>query len=901
MKSQQSGDWNIRRKTLTLAVAPLVLITSLLTGYFIWFGQDIVRELFLSKGKDISRYLAKATEFQMFSGDTEALRVLGSAIVTENNVESVVFLDADGQILAKSGRTGPTAPISGAIVKRDSVWLFQQPVIYRQLEVDDYSDTHDTNTSDTEPATILGWVQVSISDKILLERQANVLYASLSIAIIGLLVTFFMAVRLGRGITRPLSRLSDTVKQLESGNLSARAPELQGHEFRTLATGLNQMAERIEHANEELKQRVDQATKQLTETLDNLEWQNHQLKMTRRELIAADRAKDEFLARMSHELRTPLTSILGYSELLKNEGLTDQQNEFNHIINQSSDLLLSTINDILDFTKLRSNAIKLEALPFNLESCLEDLVAMHAHAAFAKGLELVLIVESDVPTRVIGDTLRIRQIVNNLLSNAIKFTEQGQVVVLLSLITSVEDHATFNIQVKDSGIGISEEELTHLFAEFSQANSSITRRFGGSGLGLAIVKRLTQLMQGDIQLNSATGKGTEANCQIRLQLNLETDHTPTAVRHTASRLLICDQNPWALRGIRHLALQWSSQLVTLTARADLWKRISAPDAEFDALVIGLMPAEVTENSIRALLTKIRLHSDAPLLLVGGTVQASLQGNAELWHRYQPLIFISKPPKKQQFLALLGKLTGADEQTSTAIPTSTNDSPPLPRALLGASILIAEDNRYNRELITRFLTAAGASVMGAENGSEAVQLFKEQGFDILLLDFNMPELGGIEAARIIRASNPPANVKLFALTAAVVNEQYQTEDLQLFDGLINKPVGQEELVHTLAEHWSTAAAPNLTGRSLFKVSAQQLNAEVARLAANIADAESRGDREAIKTFAHQLRGILDPQYYEEITNILSLLERVAEEADTVILSSYVGTLLELLAACFNHDH
>jgi len=881
---------------LTLAVAPLILITGLLTGYFIWSGQTVIQDSFLSKGKEINRYLAKVSEFPMFSGDTEALRLLGTATITENQVESVTFFDTDRQILVQIGKGTPATPLSASTHKGEDRWLFQQPITYQALEVDDYPAARQAPSYATDEGKVLGWVQLSINDSLLSERQAYMLYTSIGIAIMGLLVTILMATHLGRSITRPLSKLSDTVKQLESGNLSARAPQLRGHEFSILAAGLNRMAERIEHVTEELQQRVNQATAQLTETLDNLEQQNRKLETARNELLIADRAKDEFLARMSHELRTPLTSILGYSELLKSEALTEQQHKFNHIINQSSDLLLAIINDILDFTQLRSNAITLEAQPFNLENCVENLIAMHAHGAFSKGLELVLIIESDVPTEVIGDSLRLKQIINNLLSNAIKFTAHGHVVVRLSVESQTAHQATLIIQVKDSGIGISQQELARLFNEFSQANVSISRRFGGSGLGLAIVKRLTQLMHGDVTLNSNKGQGTEANCQIRVQINPAYQRPTPSLVCRQSPLLICDQNPWARRGLRHLALQYSHQITALTARSALWQRISQPGAHFDVLIIGLLPAEVAEAPIRSLLQQLRRYTDAPLLLAGGTMQASLQGNTELWEEFQPLIFISKPPPKKLFIEQLAKLAKLkpNQMAPPATTPAAGNQQTQSHALAGARILVAEDNRYNRELVTRFLTNAGATVTEVENGEQAALQVKKQPFDMVLLDFNMPQLGGVGAARIIRALRLPNTPKLFALTAAIVGNYCQQDELQLFDDLISKPVSQENLIHSLATVWTPATALRTTP-GLLKVSQTALHAEIKRLADKLTGAQ---EREQIKYFAHQLRGILDAQCYGEITSLLLLIEKLAMNAQKAVLRQYIDNLAELLAARFN---
>lgn len=902
MNNPKQSDWNIRRKMLVLAVIPLALITSLLTGYFIWSSQDAVRELFVKEGRDVSRYLAKVSEFHMFSGDIESLRNFGAVVVTENNVDSVIFFDPEGNTLTRIGKTQSPALKDTAISKKGSVWFFQQPIQYSAIEVDDFSVSENTPEESTEEAQILGWVQITLNETVLVAEQRQILIAGISIAGIGLAIAVMMALRLGRGITTPLSRLSDTVQQLESGDLSARAPQLSGYEFRILAQGLNRMAERIDHANEELQQRVKEATQQLTETLEDLERQNKKLEHTRKELITADQAKDEFLARMSHELRTPLTSILGYSKLLDELGLEEEQQEFNHIIRQSSDLLLSVINDILDFTKLRSNAIRLEQLPFNLESCLEDLVAMHAHRAFEKNLELVLLIESDVPAQVIGDELRLRQIINNLISNAIKFTLEGEVVLTTAVESLREREVILSIQVKDSGIGIKHEDLDNLFKEFSQADVSITRRFGGSGLGLVIVKRLAQLMEGDIQLTSASGSGTEVTCTLTLQVDTESGSYLGETPFGAEQILIYDRNPWSLRALRHLTLNRTTRITTVTDQASLIERVTIPAAQFSAIVIGLGQEELEEEPLEQFLTGLRSQCPYPILLVGSAAVLPLQQNSERWQEFQPIDFISKPSRGSLFSERLLALIDPDYSQQLIAGKSTHaDTPKISsdKRLQGARVLIAEDNEFNRQLIVRLLEATGAEVTQASNGAEAVDAYNNDPADILLLDLNMPEMDGYQAAQAIRQKQ--ANDKItfiVALTAAISNQVHQDEKMKLFDTLLYKPIREEELISTLDRFWNPVTERDTeSGSFLIKVSEDDLKQEVFRLSGELESAIEAMARDQIKHFAHQLLGIIATEAYREIAELASIIETSAQQATEEALIEQSNRLRGLLADSF----
>ena len=890
---------------LLLAVIPLALITCLLSGYFIRSSQAELRDLFIQEGKDICRYLAKVTEFYMFSGDTDSLRAIGEVVLTENNVKSVSFFDPDGKILIQMGEVDLNTLASSAMTKQQSLWFFQQPVLYSALEVDDFSTADNRSLKPSLEKRTLGWVQTSVSESLLLEKQRRILFTGIFIASLGLAIAILMAIRLGRGITTPLSQLSNTVQQLESGNLSARAPELNGKEFRILAQGLNRMAERIEYVNEELQQRIAQATKQLTQTLDDLEQQNHALEQAQNDLIAADIAKDEFLARMSHELRTPLTSIMGYSELLEDMGLAEQQQEFNQIIKQSSDLLLSIINDILDFTKLRANAIELEMLPFNLEDCMEDVVAMHAHHAFAKGIELVLFIESDVPRRLIGDALRLRQIVNNLISNAIKFTSEGEVVIFVSIESTTEQTATINLLVKDSGIGIREKDLEHLFKEFSQADLSISRRFGGSGLGLVIVKRLAQLMGGDTQLTSACGQGVEASCQITLAIDHSSVPTNVLPKINLDQLLIYDQNVWSLRALRHHALKWTTNITTVTTQYALFQKLQQDAGKFNALIIGLSQQEMLSEPLQQLIRNIREYTMLPILLTGGAAILTLKGDSIIWQQNQPLDFISKPSRSSHFSDHLLALTSVKKALPFNAPSDSNyrSKRYAEQQLSGARILIAEDNNFNRRFITKILKMMGAEVFEASDGAQALQIHQDNPIDIFLLDLNMPEIDGLETATLIRQhyakNKQPA---IIALTAAITSEQDSNDKLSVFNEILHKPIRQDWLATTLTKYWlkDKKLNPPVLAQPMISVSKEELREELFRLAKEIGLAIKHMNRDGIKMFTHQILGVINRDSYTEITELTKQIELLASASSEEILNDHFNRLVELLAASFNRD-
>src|SRR5690606_30736884 len=313
-----------------------------------------------------------------------------------------------------------------------------------------------------------------------------------------------------------ITAMTRTVRELEQGNLYTQLETRSNDELAILAQGINHLAMTVAESRQNLQRKVFDATHRLQSILDDLQQKNQELDIARQEAEAANQAKSDFLAQMSHELRTPITAIQGFVRLLGDSKLDSAEKRYCEIIQQASLQLLQLIDDILDITRLQSNGIVLETSVFNLTDCIETPISLMAPTAHQKGLELILDIAPDVPQALIGDTLRVRQIVYNLVSNAIKFTTSGEVVVQVQTRGSDHNTARLAISVIDTGIGIPEKQRALIFEPFSQADNSISRRFGGSGLGLTIVRNLVMLMGGTISLDSMAGKGSTFSVELPL-------------------------------------------------------------------------------------------------------------------------------------------------------------------------------------------------------------------------------------------------------------------------------------------------------------------------------------------------------------------------------------------------
>lgn len=505
---------SIKHSILLLTLLPALLITTVLTIYLIISRQSDAQDELLIQVNSAISYLAKSSELPLFSGDIPTLERLADATISNTDMKSVIFYDSNGKALLNFGGGDDvhTLKFVNSTYRKETntQWIFQTPVFNSEINVDDYNEESLSKTN--QQKIYLGWVQIKADKTPLLNKQRTIFLAGISVGslIFGLLA--LIGLKFSRSITLPLDKLIETVRELESGDFNSRVSVSSTGEIKELVDGVNQLADKVKISNEGLKVKVNQATKQLTSALSELEIRNIELEVTGKKLINASNVQDEFLASVSHELRTPLTSIIGYTELLRKTPLEANQEEQVDTIYQASKILLHLIENILDFSKLESDSLELEFIPFNLRQLLNEVLSLHLPAAEVKNLKLRLTADIKLPEELVGDSLRLKQILNNLIQNAIKFTNQGFVDISIS---PLDDEFGLLCTIKDTGMGMILESQSQLFQPFNQLDTSITRRFGGTGLGLVICKKLVSQFGGTIDITSEIGTGTEVTFSIR--------------------------------------------------------------------------------------------------------------------------------------------------------------------------------------------------------------------------------------------------------------------------------------------------------------------------------------------------------------------------------------------------
>lgn len=804
-------EWGIRTRVLFLTLVPTITISVLLSAYFTSTRLQDLEKALRNRGYAIALQLAPASEYGVFSGNTHTLQRIANDALSEPEVRSVSIFNKDGRLLAHSGHEQQTpmniisvTDLSHGITMADTghSLLFTIPVTIRDVIVEDFAYADSPYIQAEAHDNVLGWISLELGRMTTTIRQYQVLFACSVILLIGLAISGFFAFRMGRDVTRPILQIAHAVEKIKNGKLDTRVHTNSRSELRHLESGINTMAQALKVAHEEMQQSVEQATADLRQTLETIEVQNIELQLARKEAETASRIKSEFLANMSHEIRTPLNGVIGFINLLQKTNLDARQSDYLHTIQKSATNLLAIINDILDFSKMEAGKLKLEHVPFNLRECVEEAVTLMAPNAHEKGLELVHLIYQDVPEYVYGDHLRLKQILTNLVNNAIKFTAKGDVIVRVMLDSDSIPGEDFQLlfKISDTGIGLSEEKQKLLFRPFSQADATTTRQYGGTGLGLAISKRLVKQMKGDINVESVEGEGSTFWFTITTQLSLSESFQNNPLLEN-KHILLYDKHAKTRLSVAHMLHDWGVKVTELDNHEEIQLTIQKLDKQgvsVDMILVGVEHPDPRSHFMEELIKFSHDHYRCALGVLANTTNQYIYDQI---HYYGAAICLAKPVRRQHLHdGLVRTLLENKPMTKTQELLERNVSMPSnPPERQHFAVLAVDDHPSNLKLVSALLENLGVSVTCAQSGEDAIQHFKTQHFDLILMDIQMPEMDGIETTKQLRQLEPPSqHTPIVALTAHALPTEKDTVLFAGMDGYLTKPIEDHTLQSLLTQ-------------------------------------------------------------------------------------------------------
>ncbi|PWD18155.1 two-component sensor histidine kinase BarA [Salmonella enterica subsp. enterica serovar Rubislaw] len=782
-------NYSLRARMMILILAPTVLIGLLLSIFFVVHRYNDLQRQLEDAGASIIEPLAVSSEYGMNLQNRESIGQLISVLHRRHSdiVRAISVYDDHNRLFVTSNfhldpsqmqlPAGAPFPRRLSVDRHGDIMILRTPIISESYSPDESAIADAKNTKN-----MLGYVALELDLKSVRLQQYKEIFISSVMMLFCIGIALIFGWRLMRDVTGPIRNMVNTVDRIRRGQLDSRVEGFMLGELDMLKNGINSMAMSLAAYHEEMQHNIDQATSDLRETLEQMEIQNVELDLAKKRAQEAARIKSEFLANMSHELRTPLNGVIGFTRLTLKTELNPTQRDHLNTIERSANNLLAIINDVLDFSKLEAGKLILESIPFPLRNTLDEVVTLLAHSSHDKGLELTLNIKNDVPDNVIGDPLRLQQVITNLVGNAIKFTESGNIDILVEKRALSNTKVQIEVQIRDTGIGIPERDQSRLFQAFRQADASISRRPGGTGLGLVITQKLVNEMGGDISFHSQPNRGSPFWFHINLDLNPNVIiDGPSTACLAGKRLAYVEPNATAAQCTLDLLSDTPVEVVYSPTFSAL------PLAHYDIMILSV-PVTFREPLTMQHERLAKAASMTDFLLLALPCHAQI--NAEKLKQGGAAACLLKPLTSTRLLPALTEYCQLNHHPEPLLMDTSK---------ITMTVMAVDDNPANLKLIGALLEDKVQHVELCDSGHQAVDRAKQMQFDLILMDIQMPDMDGIRACELIHQLPHQQQTPVIAVTAHAMAGQKEKLLSAGMNDYLAKPIEEEKLHNLLLRY------------------------------------------------------------------------------------------------------